>query len=75
MVVINDGTRKEGETAFVKEATVSSSRDISDNGTYLLALTHRPHEQRDKGAWLVARVTVRILIEAEEKGFREQGTK
>jgi hypothetical protein len=68
VVLLDDkGTEGIAEIAFAKESTFSTMRTIPDGGTVLLPLQHRPASARDNGRWLLARIELRIYIEAEER--------
>jgi hypothetical protein len=70
LVDLNRGTEAVGESVFVKETSVSQTRDIGDGGKLLLPLQYRPSAVRDKEHWLVAEIAPRIYIESEERALR-----
>ena len=55
------------EMAFVKEAIFSTPRNIPDGANLLLPLQYRPADAKERGRWLVARIAVRVYLEAEER--------
>jgi hypothetical protein len=72
VVVDQDGRERVGETAFLKEATLSLVRDLPDGGSFLLPLAYRPRASRENDRWLVVEVVPRIYIEEEERQIRGQ---
>jgi hypothetical protein len=61
------------EIACVKESTLSRQRTIPDGATYFLPMQYRPADTEAKDRWLVAVITPRIYIEAEERLTRQFG--
>jgi hypothetical protein len=68
------GEEAAAEIAIVKESTFSVQRTIPDNGTLLVPLQYRPAGGKEGRRW-VARIEVRIYIEAEERVLRGEAGK
>jgi hypothetical protein len=64
------GTEALGEIVFLKEGSLSQTRDIPDGASFLLPLQYRPRAARDKDRWLVAEIVPRIDIEEEGRPLR-----
>jgi hypothetical protein len=75
MVLDAKGAAAVAQIACVKECSLSLLRNMADGGALLLPLQSRPVGVREKGRWLVARIEVRIYIEAEERLIRGQPAK
>jgi hypothetical protein len=70
VVDLDKGTEDLGEIVFAKESSFSRATYIPDGGSLLLPLHYRPAAVRKKDRWLVAEITPRIYIEAEERERR-----
>lgn len=69
-VLLDDDKEADADVAFLKEMTASSARIIPDGGSLLIPLHCRPQAAREKGRWLVAKITPQIYIEEEERERR-----
>jgi hypothetical protein len=58
------------EIVFLKEGSLSQTRQVPDGATMLVAVQSRPRDVRAKDHWLVARITARLYFEQEERERR-----
>jgi hypothetical protein len=58
------------EIPFLKETTLTETREIPDGGTILLPVQYRPAAAKDKNRWWILTITPRIIIEEEERLIR-----
>jgi hypothetical protein len=70
-VVDNKGRLADGEIVFTKEASFSRTQYIPDGGSLLMPLHYRPSAVRKNKRRLVAVISVRLYIEAEERERRK----
>jgi hypothetical protein len=75
VLVDNDGTEAVAEIPYLRVSTLSTMRNVPDGGSWLLPLQYRPDSAKEKDRWFVARVSLRIHIEEEERAIRAQGAK